>query len=79
MSRHDVLARRTPPAPEIIGAGKPAPALARRGNPAYRQFSAYIPVELYRTLKVRLAESDMDLSEAVEQAIARWLTGGNQS
>jgi len=79
MSRYGVLTNRTPQASEITEAGKPSPALARRSNPAYRQFSAYVPVELYRTLKVRLAESDMDLSEAVEQAIARWLTGGNQS
>lgn len=46
---------------------------ARRGNPAYRQFSAYIPEDLYRRLKIRLIESDTDLSEAIEQAIIVWL------
>jgi hypothetical protein len=71
MSRYDVLAKRTSPAPEIVGAGKPASS--RRGNLSYRQFSAYIPVELYRKLKVRLAEHDMDLSQAAEHAIADWL------
>lgn len=78
MSRYDVSAKRTAPAAEIFGAGKTVPTSTRRGNPAYRQFSAYIPVEIYRAIKVRLAESDMDLSEAVEQALAQWLTSGNQ-
>jgi hypothetical protein len=71
MSRYDVLAKRTSPVTENPTAGKLASS--RRGNPAYRQFSAYIPVDLYRKLKVRLAESDMDLSEAVEQAVTTWL------
>ena len=74
MSRYDVLAKRNaPPASELVGAGKTA--AARRGNPDYRQFSAYIPTDLYRKLKVRLAERDLDLSLAVEQALAEWLTG----
>ena len=55
----------------MVGAGKAAGS--RRGNPSFRQFSAYIPVELYRKLKVRLAERDLDLSLAVEQAIADWI------
>jgi hypothetical protein len=70
MGRYDVLARRSAPkeAPED------APVQAsRRGNPSYRQFSAYIPLDLYRKLKVRLAEEDLDLSEAIEQAIIAWL------
>lgn len=71
MSRYDVLAKRSTPRPEPGGIGK-APA-ARRGNPAFRQFSAYLPIELYRQLKVRLAERDLDLSEAVEQAVSDWV------
>jgi len=47
---------------------------ARRGNPSYRQFSAYIPADLYKRLKMRIAEQDLELSVAVEQAIAAWLT-----
>jgi hypothetical protein len=70
MSRYDVLATRTSPAPQATVATQ---ATARRGNPAYRQFSAYIPADLYRTLKIRLAESELDLSEAVEQALTDWL------
>jgi len=71
MSRYDVLAKRTSPTPQVVGAGKPA--VSRRGNPAYRQFSAYLPADLYRSLKVRLAESDIDLSQAVELALTDWL------
>jgi hypothetical protein len=74
MSRYDVLAKRSSPTPEIIGAGKTTGS--RRGNPSYRQFSAYIPIELYRQLKVRLAECDTDLSHAVEQALAEWVQKG---
>jgi hypothetical protein len=71
MSRYDVLAKRTSPTPQILGTGKSA--AARRGNPAYRQFSAYLPADLYRALKVRLAECDIDLSQAVEQALTDWI------
>jgi hypothetical protein len=46
---------------------------ARRGNPSFRQFSAYIPADLYKRLKMRIAEQDLELSVAVEQAIAAWL------
>ena len=74
MSRYDVLAKRTAPATEASEAGKPA-RCPRRGNPAYRQFSAYIPAELYRKVKVQLAERDLDLSEAVEQALTEWTKG----
>ena len=70
MSRYEVLAKRS------AGKELPAPApirATRRGNPSYRQFSAYVPHDLYRKLKVRQAEDDLDLSEAVEQAISDWL------
>jgi hypothetical protein len=75
MSRYDVLAKR-PTALEKIGAEK-ALATTRRGNPDYRQFSAYIPIDLHRTLKVRLAQRELELSEAVEQALRDWLTKDN--
>jgi hypothetical protein len=74
MGRYDVLTKRSTP---VTSSGEfaeaKAEALARRGNPAYRQFSAYIPVDLYRRLKVQLAERDLDLSEGVEEALADWV------
>ena len=76
MSRYDILAKRSAPTPESVGTAKTT--AARRGNPAYRQFSAYIPLDLYRLLKVRLAERDLDLSEAVEHAVSDWVQKENQ-
>jgi hypothetical protein len=72
MSRYDVLAKRpTAPQGEVkMGVQKTS---ARRGNPDYRQFSAYVPHDLYRSLKMRLAEQELELSEAVEDAIRDWL------
>jgi hypothetical protein len=71
MSRYDVLAKRTSPTVESVATGKSTSA--RRGNPAYRQFSAYIPADLYRKVKVQLAEREIDLSQAVEQALTEWV------
>jgi hypothetical protein len=70
MSRYDVLAKR--PATQV-GIDAEKTSVTRRGNPDYRQFSAYVPVDMYRALKVRLAERELDLSEAVEEAIRNWL------
>lgn len=74
MGRYDVLTKRSMRALADQGAAAAAKAaIARRGNPAYRQFSAYIPADLYRRLKVQLAEHDLDLSEGVEQALEEWV------
>ncbi len=74
MSRYDVLAKRmSVPVAAADEAAAAFHAAARRGNPSYRQFSAYIPAELYKRLKMRIAERDLELSVAVEQAIAAWL------
>ncbi len=70
MSRYDVLSKRSTPATD----DEKKPVSARRGNPAFRQFSAYIPADLYRKVKVQLAERDLDLSVAVEQALAEWVS-----
>jgi hypothetical protein len=70
MSRYDVLAKRSAP-PAASGAGEAS--AARRDNPGYRQFSAYIPTDLYRKVKVQLAERDLGLSAAVEQALTEWV------
>jgi hypothetical protein len=74
MGRYDVLTKRSGSAASAAESGEAkAAAIARRGNPAYRQFSAYIPADLYRRLKVQLAERDLELSEGVEQALADWV------
>ncbi|HWQ96467.1 MAG TPA: hypothetical protein VN538_00040 [Clostridia bacterium] len=71
MGRFNVLKSQRETAAPASAAG--SSKATRRGNPAYRQFSAYIPVDLYRQLKVTLAAGDMDLSEAVERAVSEWL------
>ena len=48
-------------------------ATTRRGNPAYRQFSAYVPDDLYRRFKSKLALDNRDLSEVMEELIVGWL------
>jgi len=78
MSRYDVLAQRVSHQPVEPGATNFS-AAARRGNPSYRQFSAYIPADLYKRLKMRLAEQELELSVAVENAIADWLAKDGKS
>jgi hypothetical protein len=74
MSRYDILAKRmSVPAAAAEPIAASFSVAARRGNPSYRQFSAYIPADLYKRLKMRIAEQDLELSVAVEQAIAAWL------
>ncbi len=46
---------------------------ARRGNSAYRQFSAYLPEQLYDDVKIQLVRSKVDLSVAAEEAFRLWL------
>jgi hypothetical protein len=47
--------------------------LKRRGNEQYKQFSAYVPLPMYRKLKGHLGATGIELSEAVEQALADWI------
>jgi hypothetical protein len=76
MSRYDILSTRSTAQEKTQGIEKAS--VTRRGNPDYRQFSAYVPLDLYRMLKVRLAERELDLSEAVEEAITDWLAKGKR-
>jgi hypothetical protein len=47
--------------------------LKRRGNEQYKQFSAYIPLPMYRRLKAHLGATGTELSVAVEQALSEWI------
>ena len=66
-----------PPIDEGSALELPAPIrpsrATRRGNPAYRQFSAYVPDDLYRRFKSKLALENRDLSEVMEELIVGWL------
>lgn len=59
----------TPNVPGPIAHG----GATRRGNPAYRQFSAYVPDALYRKFKSKLALENRDLSEVMEELIVKWV------
>ncbi len=50
----------------------PAPN-SKRGSPQYRQFSAYLRADLYKKLKIKVAERDMDLSDAINEAVQMWV------
>ena len=64
---------RTAPAGDEPARSGRAPLLTKRGNPAFQQFSAYLPRDLYLSLKAHLAGNDIELSDAVEQALRKWL------
>ncbi len=74
MSRYDVLKKRVQVEPDSpANVAIQSSGAAKRGNPQYKQFSAYIPVDLYRRIKIRLAQDDRDLSDAVGEALSQWL------
>lgn len=79
MGRFDVLkqARKTDlgdlPGSHEAGPEPPPPITSKRGSPNYRQFSAYLRADLYRRLKVKVAERDMDLSDAINEAVQNWI------
>lgn len=58
-----------PAAPNVPVAVSPK----RRGNEQYKQFSAYIPLPMYRRLKAHLGATGTELSVAVEQALSEWI------
>lgn len=69
-SKFDVLKKRS------LAAEEPG-KVAKRGNPDYKQFAAYLPVDLHKQLQIRLAERGIELSQAAEEAITAWLGKGS--
>jgi metal-responsive CopG/Arc/MetJ family transcriptional regulator len=45
----------------------------RRRSDDYRQFSAHIPKDLYRKFKKMLVDKEINISEAVEDALKIWI------
>lgn len=45
----------------------------KRSNPNYVPVSGYVSKESYRKLKIRCYELDMEISEALQIMIDRWL------
>jgi hypothetical protein len=77
MARFDVLKRHkhaSAAVPDLpAGDAPPVKPQRRRENPDYKQFSAYVPIPLYRRLKGYLAMNEIELSEAVEEALTDWI------
>lgn len=53
-------------------------AMDRRRSKDYRQLSGHIPVAMYKKFKATCAERDVNQSEALEQALARWIEEDSQ-
>ena len=60
-------------APEALQTSRMPVSRSKRDNPAYAQFSAYIPKEKYLAFKSYAVGHDIEVSEAVEQAIDDWM------
>ena len=81
MSRFDILKQARKPEVEPFPSSEshtvqgqaPHTVTSKRGSPNYRQFSAYLRADLYRKLKIRVAERDMDLSDAINEAVENWI------
>lgn len=68
-----------PPVSQPSMAAQPPAKAGKRGRSDYRQFSAYLRADLYRRLKVRVAEQDIDLSDAINDAVEQWLGQGSDN
>jgi hypothetical protein len=62
-------------APESPGRGRPprSQVAGKRGDPDYRQVSAYVRKDTHRKVKMGLLEEDREFSELVEDLLRDWL------
>jgi hypothetical protein len=61
------------PAPEIEPKQRQRKATGKRSNPNYIQVGAYIPIELNKSVKRRLVDTDQDFSELVAELLEQWV------
>ncbi len=63
-------------APESPGRGCPprSQGAGKRGDPDYRQVSAYVRKDTHQKVKMALLEVDREFSELVEELLRDWLT-----
>ena len=52
-------------------------ATGKRSDPNYIQVGAYIPIELNKSVKRRLVDTDQDFSELVAELLAQWVQSNN--
>jgi hypothetical protein len=53
--------------------------VTKRDDPNYAQVSGYVPKNLARSFKIACTSKDMSQSEALEEALAKWLEDDNPS
>ncbi len=67
----------TPPLPEPLPDEPPKrrqrKATGKRSDPSYIQVGAYIPIELNKSVKRLLVDSDHDFSELVTDLLTAWV------
>lgn len=61
------------PAPETEPKKRQRKAIGKRSDPNYIQVGAYIPIELNKSVKRRLVDTDKDFSELVAELLDQWV------
>lgn len=65
------------PVPETEPKKRQRKATGKRSDPNYIQVGAYIPIELNKSVKRRLVDTDQDFSELVAELLAQWVQRNN--
>lgn len=60
-------------APEPKPRQRQRKATGKRSDPSYIQVGAYIPIELNKSVKRRLVDTDQDFSELVAELLDQWV------
>jgi hypothetical protein len=60
-------------------AGIPAKPLAKSQDPAYTKFTTYVPIQLHRAVKSKLAAQGRELSGLVEGLLRDWNARGSRA
>lgn len=55
------------------GRGRPK---GKKSDPDYTQIAPYIRLDTYRAMRHRLIDSDMEISELIQELLDRWLREG---
>jgi len=61
------------PVPEAEPKKQQRKAAGKRSDPNYIQVGAYIPIELNKSVKRRLVDTDKDFSELVAELLDQWV------
>lgn len=73
MNRFDGLNKSLASRQEAAQPDIPRARRGKRSDPNYVQIGAYIPRDLQKQLKLRLAAEEIELSDLVEQLLMTWL------